>query len=342
MTPTVEEFHGPASEWDDFVRRQAGWTHFHQFAWRDIMQSVMGHECVYYAARDQTGAISGVLPLVHVRSLLFGHYLVSLPFVNYGGPLGSPDSVSLLMDKAAEAYRTTGAKALEIRARTEQPVSLAASHDKVTVTLPLPSGESESLWKGFPAKLRSQIRRPMKEGIEVRFGPDQVAPFYSVFAHHMRDLGTPALSEKFFRAIAGTFGESVWFGCAYHQGQPVAGGAGFVWGTEFEMTWASSLLAYKRMSPNMLLYWSFMERAISQGLTVFNFGRCTPEGGTHRFKRQWGGRDETLWWYRLPSGEGRATPSPDAGAYALAARMWRRLPLGVATALGPRIVRGIP
>ena len=342
MTTTIEEFRGSGSEWDDFVRGQHGWTHFHQYAWRDIMESVMGHRCAYYAARDEHGAITGVLPLVHVSSLLFGHYLVSLPFVNYGGPLGSPESVGLLVETATDAYQSSNAKALEIRARSEQPVRLEASHDKVTVTLALPSGDSKPLWDGFPAKLRSQIRRPMKEGIEVRFGADQVLPFYSVFARHMRDLGTPALSKEFFRTIAGTFGDTAWFGCAYHDGQPVAGGAGFVWGTEFEMTWASSLIGYKRMSPNMLLYWAFMEQAIGHGLNVFNFGRCTPGGGTHRFKRQWGGQDEPLWWYRLPSGEGRATPSPDAGAYALAARMWRRIPLGVAAVLGPRIVRGIP
>jgi hypothetical protein len=93
----------------------------------------------------------------------------------------------------------------------------------------------------------------------------------------------------------------------------------------------------------MLLYWSFMERAIGAGLTRFNFGRCTPDGGTHRFKRQWGSRDEQLHWYQHSrGGVDAATPSPDDGAFSWGPRLWKRLPLSVATALGPRIVRYIP
>jgi hypothetical protein len=93
----------------------------------------------------------------------------------------------------------------------------------------------------------------------------------------------------------------------------------------------------------MGLYWAFLERAMEQGLTRFNFGRCSPDGGTHRFKRQWGGRDEPLWWYQYsPGGRAAATPSPDAGAYSWGPRLWKRLPLPVANLLGPRIVRAIP
>jgi hypothetical protein len=108
------------------------------------------------------------------------------------------------------------------------------------------------------------------------------------------------------------------------------------------MTWASSLHAYNRIAPNMLLYWAFMERAMSEGVTLFNFGRCSPGAGTHRFKRQWGSRDEQLWWYQRARTAAASTPSPDDSAYAWGPRVWRRLPLPVATALGPWIVRSIP
>jgi hypothetical protein len=157
----------------------------------------------------------------------------------------------------------------------------------------------------------------------------------------MRDLGTPTQPLRFFEAIADSFPDA-WFGCAWLGEKPVACGAGFRWGGEFEMTWASSLYAYNKLAPNMLLYWAFMERAMEQGLTLFNFGRCTLGSGTHRFKCQWGSRDEQLWWYQQGRGDTMATPSPDQGAFAWGPRLWRRLPLSVATALGPRIVRYIP
>jgi len=91
----------------------------------------------------------------------------------------------------------------------------------------------------------------------------------------------------------------------------------------------------------MALYWAFMERACDSRLTLFNFGRCSEGSGTHRFKRQWGSRDEQLWWYQR--GDGAAnTPSPDDGAYSWGPRLWRHLPVPVANILGPPIVAGIP
>ena len=340
MTLAVQQATAPA-EWDGLVRRSVGWTHFHLWGWRDVIERTYGHECVYLEARGADGAIAGVLPLVHVRSALFGRYLVSMPFVNYGGPLGSRDAVAALTTAAVTEARTRGAKLLELRCRVEQPVELPVSHRKITVLLDLPAGDPEELFRRLPAKLRSQVRRPQKEGVEVRFGLDQVAPFYGVFARHMRDLGTPVQSHRLFDAIAAVFPDTV-FACAYLGGKPVAAGCGFRWGDEFEITWASALREYNTIAPNMLLYWRTVERCMAQGVRVFNFGRCTPDSGTHRFKRQWGGRDEPLWWYQWSARGAAATPSPDDGAYSWGPRIWRRLPLEITKRLGPLVVRGIP
>jgi len=341
VTVRVEPFQGSSAEWDSAVRGSTGWTHFHLYDWHRIFEGVFGHECIYLVARNEQDAIGGILPLVRVRSLLFGHYLVSLPFLNYGGPLGTTGAVRALAAAAAARAATDGVKLLELRSRQELPLDLPVSHRKITVVLDLPPQGSQALFKSFDSKLRSQIRRPQKEGVEVRFGRDQVGPFFEVFSSHMRDLGTPTQPRRFFEAIADSFPDA-WFGCAWLAEKPVACGAGFRWGGEFEMTWASSLYAYNKLAPNMLLYWAFMERAMEQGLTLFNFGRCTPGSGTHRFKRQWGSRDEQLWWYQQGRGDTTATPSPDHGAFSWGPRLWRRLPLPVATALGPRIVRYIP
>jgi FemAB-related protein (PEP-CTERM system-associated) len=343
MSTGVEPFSGSGAEWDAFVRGSAGWTHCHLYGWKDVIENVLGHECLYVAARDERGQLAGVLPLVRVKSVIFGHYLISVPFLNYGGPLGSGVAVSALLQWAVQHADERRVKLLELRSRFEQDVDLPVSHHKVTVLLDLPTGDSDALWSGFKPKLRSQVRRPQKEGIEVRFGVDQVEPFYQVFARHMRDLGTPVHSRTLFQAIAATFPDDVWIGCAYDGDRPVAAGLGFRWADELEMTWASSLREYNRLAPNMLLYWSFMERAIAEGVTTFNFGRCTPGGGTHRFKLQWGGRDQQLWWYRHGREAETATvPSRESGVYALATKVWQRMPLWLANTLGPRLVRFIP
>jgi FemAB-related protein (PEP-CTERM system-associated) len=339
----VDSFDGAPAEWDAFVRANAGWTHFHLWGWKGVIERVHRHECLYLAAKNTTGKLEGILPLVRVRSSLFGHYLVSMPFLNYGGPLGSDAAMQALVAEALAIAERDGVKLLQLRSREPLPLDLPVSHRKITVVLDLPPGGPEALFQGFRAKLRSQVRRPEKEGVSVRMGSDQVGPFYAVFARHMRDLGTPAQPRRLFESIAEEFGDDAWFGCAYLGDVPIACGAGFRWGGEVEMTWASALAAYQRIAPNMALYWAFMERAAREGLAVFNFGRCTPGSGTHRFKQQWGGRDVPLHWYQhAPGGRQVHTPSPDDGAYSWGPRLWKLLPVGVATALGPRIVRGIP
>jgi serine/alanine adding enzyme len=328
-------------EWDTFAARQTGFTHFHRYRWRTVIERVFAHECVYLAARTPSNELVGILPLVRVRSRLFGHYLISMPFVNYGGPLGTEAGISALVSEAAALATQDRVKLLELRSRFPIDTALNASHRKITVVLDLPT-RAEALFKSFTPKLRSQIRRPQKEGVTVAFGVEQLEPFFSVFSRHMRDLGTPTQSARFFREIANQFADDCWIGCAYLGGNPVAAGFGFRFGEEVEMTWASSLREYNREAPNMLLYWSFMERAIDEGLTRFNFGRCSPDSGTHKFKMQWGGREERLWWYGLASSDRAATPSPTEGPFRWGPAIWRKLPTELATKVGPSIVRYIP
>jgi serine/alanine adding enzyme len=341
VSVSVERFEGLEEEWDQFAASQQGYTHFHRLRWRALIRQVFGHECAYLAARDSEEMLVGILPLVRVRSFVFGHYLVSMPFLNYGGPLGTNEAVHALVDAAIAMARREKVKLLELRSRVALDVPLDASHRKITVLRDLPPNPDE-LFKQFDSKLRSQIRRPQKEGVTVEFGPDQVAPFFKVFAQHMRDLGTPVQPLRFFREIARQFPDDCWFACAYLGGKPVAAGCGFRFGDEFEMTWASSLRTYNREAPNMLLYWSCMERAIRDGARRFNFGRCTPGTGMHRFKMQWGGREEQLWWYHFAMSGDTTTPSPHDRAFRWGPRIWRRLPESVATTLGPSIVRYIP
>jgi len=332
---------GDRRAWDDWVVREPASSFCHLAGWREILSDVLGAECLYWIAADGDGEWQGVLPLVRVRSRIFGHYLISLPFLNDGGPLGSEAARDRLVQHAVAEARRTRADLLELRSRDAAGGDLPVSSRKITVLLPLPA-DPDVLFKQFPAKLRSQIRRPLKEGLTVRFGAEQREPFYEVFSRTMRDLGTPVLPRAFFDRIATTFPELALFGVVYRGEQPLAAGCGFVWRDEFEMTWAGALRESRPIAANMLLYWSFMQHAIARGIKVFNFGRCTPGGSTHRFKSQWCGKDVPLPWGQWSTQGVRATPSPERPVYRAAAAVWRRLPLAVVNRLGPLVARRLP
>src|SRR5690606_29841625 len=83
-------------EWDDFVETASGATFCHLAAWHDIVRDEMRQEPCYLAAWNAEGSICGVLPLVRLRSRLFGVRHVSVPYLNDGGALGSPEAIAAL------------------------------------------------------------------------------------------------------------------------------------------------------------------------------------------------------------------------------------------------------
>ena len=342
MTPRVEVLQGSPAEWDRYVTQAAEATHFHRWGWKHVIEDVFQHECTYLGARDSTDRLVGVLPLVRAKSLLFGDYLVSMPFLNYGGPLGDDASVQALVRHAVGIAQECRVDLLELRSRAPLPLDLAVSNRKITCVLDLERGNPEAVWKALSSNVRRKVRRAQKDGFAVVFGLDQLDSFYRVFSRHMRELGTPTLSRRFFETIVARFPDDIWIGSAYHGGQPAAAGFGIRWGGELELTWVSALERYDHTYANMLLYWAFIERAAREGLGCFNFGRCSPGGGTHRFKQQWGARDVPLMWYQLSRGRRAATPSPRESAFSWGPVLWKRLPLTVANAIGPSIVRLIP
>ncbi len=337
----VAPFTGPAEEWDAFVRADHEGTFAHLAAWWPIMRDVFGHEVLPLAVRDDRGELTGVLPLVHVSSRLFGKYLISMPFLNAGGPLGTPEARDALAAEAESEGRRRKVTLVELRNYGSAPQWGRVTDRKITVHLPLPATE-EPLWKAFSSKLRSQVRRAMREEFEVRFGSTELDAFYEVFTRNMRALGTPVLPRRVFERIMSAFPGVAECAVVYDGTTPIAGGVGFTWNGQFELTWASALREYNARAPNMLLYWSLMQRAIASGQRIFDFGRCTPGGGTHKFKRQWGGHDVPLPWTQWAPGEAQAPPSPDQPIFRMASACWRRLPLAVTNRLGPMIATQLP
>lgn len=338
----VIRFDGEASEWNRFVQEQEEWTHFHLHGWLNVVEEVFGHSTLAFCSRGRNGEIDGVLPLVRVQSPLFGDYLVSMPFVNYGGPLGTAPAVHALTEAAVDVADDLGVDLLQFRSWKSHGLELPTWRQKVTSLLDLPPGDVDQLWDDIPGSRRRQIRQAREEGTAVDFGADRLSGFYQVFSRHMRDLGTPVLPLSFFETVLDHFGSDAWIATATLDGRTVAGAFGLHWDDQVEMTWVSDLPEHRDRYPNMLLYWSFMARATEEELSVFNFGRSTRGSGPHRFKQQWGASDHDLWWYYHGDGERLSTPAPDEGSFTWAPAIWQRLPRFVTDRLGPQIIKYIP
>ncbi|MFZ2948388.1 MAG: hypothetical protein WA003_02770, partial [Desulfuromonadaceae bacterium] len=177
--------------WDTYVMNHTSASNYHRYGWRDVIESSFGHPCHYLAAMGIGGAIIGVLPLVYMQSRLFGRFLVSQPFFNYGGLLCDNREIgNSLLSEAAAIRNEYGAEHVELRHTAPWTGDLPTKRHKVCMILSL-AMDVETQWQGFNAKLRNQVRKAEKSGLTVTVGGKELlADFYAVFVRNMRDLGT--------------------------------------------------------------------------------------------------------------------------------------------------------
>ncbi|WP_182871059.1 FemAB family XrtA/PEP-CTERM system-associated protein [Stieleria mannarensis] len=295
------------------------------------------------ARRD--GAMVGKLPLIAVRSLLFGKFLVSLPYVNTSGVNAVDDHVAgHLVDHAADLADKLDVRHLELRHELELSHAKLGSTltSKVHMRLPLPKTQDE-LWSQFKSKVRNKVKKGDRQEFDLQWGAEgQLAGFYDVFSRTMRDLGTPVYSQELFRSILSVFGGDAELCVVRKQDRPAAV-ALLIHGPESTFVpSAASLHELNSTNVNDWMYWQLLKRAIERGKPVFDFGRCTPEGNTFTFKKKWGAEPEpAVWQYYVRQGN-VTDVRPEGGKYDRAVDLWKKLPLPLTRLIGPSIVRGIP
>lgn len=344
---------GGKAAWDEFVERSGVTHHAHLWFWRGVFATVFGHEPYYLIARDSASdsSVAGILPLFLVRSVLFGRALISLPYLNGGGLVATSEEARLaLLQRAAQLAKELEVNYVELRERAPLPAtpfSLVHRSHKVSMLLPL-NGDAQALFEGFPAKLRSQIRRPSKAGMSAEVSSDLtnalrlVRAFYEVFAENMRDLGTPVYPRRLFEQTLKSAGRRARVIVVWHEGRPVGCGITIGVGSTVEIPWASTLKRHNKSSPNMLLYWQAIKSACEDGYEHFDFGRCSPDSGSFKFKEQWGAKALPLHWYYLLNTGKVPDVNPKRSGFTPLVSAWRRLPLPVANLVGPWLTKSIP
>ncbi|MEW6050254.1 MAG: FemAB family XrtA/PEP-CTERM system-associated protein [Candidatus Zixiibacteriota bacterium] len=332
-----------ADAWDEYVTRSPHSTIAHRSGWRDVMAEGLGHTPLYRMALDGQ-RLTGILPLFLVTTWWRTRYLVSLPWIDYGGICADDESTEqALLAEARQLASAHGVEFVEFRSVEQQPLDLTTRTDKVTFLMPLES-DSEIVWKRFDAKLRNQIRKSEKSGLTTEFGGvDKLDSFYRVFAYNMRDLGTPVWGKHFFRAILRQFPNSAQLILVKRDNEVIAGGLVLSFKDRVYVPSASSYRWSLSYCPNHALYWAVIRYGCEHGLKYLDFGRSSWDGPTFNFKKQWGAPPTQLHWqYALHKAPDLPAINPGNPKYRLFIKLWQRLPLRVANWLGPRVIRNFP
>jgi len=335
---------GDDKSWDRFVERHDDATVAHLSAWGRIVERAYGHESVPLAAVDGD-EIVGVLPLVRMKSRLFGHGLVSMPFLDYGGIVAEPGRAiePALLHAALGLARATGAQSIGLRQYHPLDLGHPVSDDRVTMLLPL-AGE-DAVWKALPSERRNRVRKGEKNGLVPAWcGPEALDEFYRVFAVNMRDLGSPVHSRAFFRIMMDELGGTTRLLLVRDRaGRAVGAALCLLFRDTIMVPWVSSLREAFQLCPNFVLYWEVIRWGCRNGYRTLDLGRSFKNKGTFEFKRQWGAAPHALPWLFLDTTPG-AAPSVDrdASRFGRLIELWKRLPVPVANVIGPWVRGQVP
>ena len=343
MTPVrVRDFvPGDAARWEDFVEHCGEATFFHRAGWRSILERCFGHRTRYLLA-ERGREVVGILPLAEVKSLLFGHALVSLPFCAVAGIAASDAEAAAGLQEAAQALggrlKVAHLELRHPRARASgwPQQDLYASFRKALA----PQVEANML--AIPRKQRAMVRKGIGNGLVGRID-DHVDAFFALYADNVHRHGTPPLPKRYFEALRATFGKDTEvLTVTDAAGKPLSSVLTFYFKDEVLPYYAGDDVEARQVAANDFKYWDLMRRACERGVKVFDYGRSKRGTGPYDFKRNWGFEPAPLAYeYCLYRRDSIPENNPLNPKYRALIAVWRRLPIRVANAIGPHLVKSL-
>lgn len=324
--------------WNRFVFEHPEGTFFHRAEWETLVRRAFRHRTHYlFAERD--GLVSGVLPLVEVKSALFGHSLVSTPFCVYGGILAlDAEAHGALERKACALARELNVDYLEMRNRKRSHEGWPSKDLYVTFRRPI-EADSEKNMQAIPRKQRAMVRKGIQKNLttEIDAGTERI---YAIYSESLRNLGTPVFSARYLRMVKEIFRDDCEVLTVVSGGEAVASVMSFYFRDEVLPYYGGSVLAARSVAGNDFMYWQVMERAREKGVKLFDFGRSKRDTGSFDFKAHWGFEPEPLCYeYFLVKSDKLPDLSPKNPRYERMIALWRKLPVPLSRLLGPPVAR---
>ena len=343
--------------WNEFVSAQPAASVFHRWEWGNLAD-LYNHKRFYLISEEgppEADRVVGVLPLVFIKSLIFGRQLISLPFCEYGGPLvgeSASSAAGALVDRALEIARDNRAGSVEFCGVPRKISSAVEGRGfkplgkNITFKLDLTLGK-ETVWEGLEGgRVRTAVRKAEKRGVVLveATSLEDVEDYYHLRLLTEKRHGSPPHSFEFYKKIwEGFFGEGLMkLNFAECQGERVAAIIFFPFQDKI-LYWSSVASgAARKVDASTFLVWKAIEWGCENGLRIFDMGRTRPGTGVYSYKKSFGAAEEPLNDYVWsPSGTVKIPPDPDKGVYQALTQLWSKLPIPVARVLGPYIVKDI-
>jgi FemAB-related protein (PEP-CTERM system-associated) len=329
------------SPWDRFVETSPAATFFHRSQWRRVLQDSFGYR-PYYHYVEREGSICGILPLFHVQSRLFGNRLTSTPFCVAGSPLSESVEIDDILDQLAiELLDRLDANYIEYRDCDRHREGWVQQSDLYATFLGEMDVDADRQLRRIPRKQRAVLRKAMNIGTLSWTLDENTEDLYALYALSVRNLGTPVFPRRYFQNLKQEFGAACEVLTVRVQGKPLSSVLSFYFRDRVMPYYTGSRPEARLLGANDFMYWQVMRRAVERGCTFFDFGRSKVGSGPYHFKINWGFEPRpVIHQYCLREGQHIPRVNPTNPKYRVFIGLWRQLPLRVANAFGPYLIKG--
>jgi FemAB-related protein (PEP-CTERM system-associated) len=338
----VGTFEDAGEAWDEFVARHPAATLFHRAGWQRAVERTFGYRQHSLAAWKQ-GRLAGILPLFRVPVFPWGKALVSSPQAVYGGPLADTgEALEALLGAARALGEKLGVRYIEYR--NQDAVRELPSKDLyVTFRRAILPTADENM-AAIPRNQRRSIRIGLKSALTTEVAREELLdPFFDLYSHSVRNLGTPVFPRSLFANLLAEFGPDCRILLVRREGRPVASVLTFFFRDQVLPYYGGARREEFRYGVNDFMYWSLLVYGMEQGYKIFDFGRSKRGSGSFDFKRHWGFEPTPLHYqYHLVRQASLPDLSPRNPKFSAAIQVWKRMPLWLSRRLGPLLVRYFP
>jgi len=326
--------------WDDYVKSHNQGSFFHLSGWQTVLENSFSHNSFYlYAELDDK--ICGVLPLVEVKSTLFGHALISTPFCVYGGAITNTEGITRQLEQhACVLAEKLKVDYLELRYKEQQNSLLLLKQSSSIFGCHL-GDDAEQILAKVKKKQRAVIRHSLKNELSYTVTKQNndhtFYYFYHILSTSYRNLGTPIFSLKYFQELVNVFGNDIDIAVIFDkEHQPSTAVMNFYFNNQVLPYYGGGNHDARDLKSADFMYYQVMCSAREKGYTWFDFGRSKNHGGPYKYKKNWGMKPQALYYYyHLVKADILPNLSPNNPKYKLFISLWQKLPLRISQLIGP-------
>ena len=324
--------------WDLYVKNHSQGSFFHLSGWQQVISKSFNHDC-YFLFIELDGNIAGVLPLVEVKSKLFGHALISTPFCVYGGAIAdTPALVRQLEQEACQLAEKLSVDYLELRYQEKQDSALLLKQAHSIFACEL-AEDNEQILANIKKKQRAVIRHSLKNELSfsLQQGKANFHDFYQLLSTSYRNLGTPIFSKDYFNNLVDVFGENVDIAVIKNKDKQLSSAVmNFYFNEQVLPYYGGGNDSARGLKSADYMYYQVMCNARGRGYRWYDFGRSKNDSGPYKYKKNWGMQPKSLYYYyHQVNADELPNLSPNNPKYKFFIQLWQKLPLKVSQIVGP-------